>query len=141
MADLPDSNSSEDSDGDDNAITNCSQSLGDGATLYLQMMKTFTIMFFLLTILNIPLFILYENNTDGNEILKIGKLFRYFTIGNLGQLTKRCGWGDFAFKFMEENYGLTQQIEVDCGTGYVNEVQQFGFLYTIDKLYGGDSDG
>ena len=120
MADLPDSNSDESSD--DNAISECSQALGDGATLYLQMMKTLTIMFFMLTIMNIPLYVLYENNTDGNEITNIGKLFKYFTIGNLGQLTKRCGWGDFAFKFMTENAGLTQQIKIDCGTGYVNEM-------------------
>ena len=84
------------------------QALGDGATLYLQMMKTLTIMFFVLSIMNIPLYVMYENNTDGNEILNIGQLFKYFTIGNLGQLTKRCGWGDFAFKFMTENAGLTQ---------------------------------
>lgn len=140
MADLPDSNSSE-SSGNDGAISEVSQALGDGATLYLQMMKTLTIMFLLLTIMNIPLYILYENNTDGNEITNIGKLFKYFTIGNLGQLTKRCGWGDFAFKFMTENGGLNQQIEVDCGSGYVNEMQQFGFLYKIDKLWGGDSEG
>jgi hypothetical protein len=79
-------------------------------------------MFFVLTIINVPLYVMYENNTDGNDILNIGQLFKYFTIGNLGQLTKRCGWGDFAFKFMTENAGLTQQIKVDCGSGYVNEM-------------------
>lgn len=139
MADLPDSNSDESSD--DEAISECSQALGDGAILYLQMMKTLTIMFLLLTVMNVPLCILYENNTDGNDILNIGQLFKYFTIGNLGQLTKRCGWGDLAFKFMTENSGLQQQIKVDCGTGYVNEMQQFGFLYTIDKIWGGESEG
>ena len=61
MADLPDSNSSENSDSDENnGITDVSLALGDGATLYLQMMKTFAIMFLILTILNIPIFVLYE---------------------------------------------------------------------------------
>ena len=62
MADLPDSNSSsEDSEPDENnGITECSLALGDGATLYLQMMKTFSIMFFVLTIINIPIYVLYE---------------------------------------------------------------------------------
>ena len=60
MADLPDSNSSEDSDADENnGITDVSLALGDGATLYLQMMKTFSIMFLILTILNIPIYVLY----------------------------------------------------------------------------------
>ena len=70
MADLPDTDS--DLSSDDNAISECSQALGDGATLYLQMMKTLAIMFFILSIMNIPLYVMYENNTDGNEILNIG---------------------------------------------------------------------
>jgi hypothetical protein len=61
MADLPDSNSSDDSEAEENnGITECSLALGDGATLYLQMMKTFAIMFLFLTILNIPIYVLYE---------------------------------------------------------------------------------
>jgi hypothetical protein len=82
MADLPDTDS--DLSSDVNDISECSQALGDGATLYLQMMKTLAIMFFVLSIMNIPLYVLYENNTDGNDILNIGQLFKYFTIGNLG---------------------------------------------------------
>jgi hypothetical protein len=36
MADMPDTNSSEDSDAEENnGITDCSLALGDGATLYL----------------------------------------------------------------------------------------------------------
>ena len=61
MADLPDSNSSEDSEEEENnGISDCSLAFGDGATLYLQMMKTFTIMFLMLSILNIPIYVLYE---------------------------------------------------------------------------------
>ena len=100
MADLPDSASSDGSNEDDYAISECSQALGDGATLYLQMMKTFIIMFGILSFINIPIYVLYESNTNGNEY-KIGKLFKYFTIGNLGQMTRLCGWSDFDFKFHE----------------------------------------
>lgn len=97
MADLPDSgSSSEDSDADENnGITECSLALGDGATLYLQMMKTFAIMFFILSFLNIPIYIIYEKNTEGNDWGEMGKLFKFFTIGNLGQLTKKCGFSNF----------------------------------------------
>lgn len=70
MADMPESNSSSTS-GDDGALkglTQCSISLGEGATLYLQMMKTISIMFLVLTVLNVPLFFFYELNTTGNQL-------------------------------------------------------------------------
>jgi hypothetical protein len=84
MVDEPDSNSCDTSDSDDQMVSDCSQALGDGATLYLQTMKTFVIMFGLLVVINIPIFILYENNTDGNDLLGVNQFFKYFTIGNLG---------------------------------------------------------
>jgi hypothetical protein len=87
MQDLPDSGS-DSSDDEDKGITKCSQALGDGATLYLQMMKTFAIMFFLLSFINLPLFVIYEENTEGNQLNKLNFFFKYFTIGNLGQMTK-----------------------------------------------------
>lgn len=84
MTDLPDSGSSSSDAEEDKGITKCSQGLGDGATLYLQMMKTFAIMFFLLSILNLPIYIIYEQNTSGNILNKLDQFFKYFTIGNLG---------------------------------------------------------
>ena len=48
------------------------------------MMKTFAIMFFLLSILNLPIYIIYEQNTSGNILNKLDQFFKYFTIGNLG---------------------------------------------------------
>ena len=84
MLDQPDTGSSSSEGDEDKGITKCSQALGDGATLYLQMMKTFAIMFFLLTILNMPVYIIYEKNTSGNVLNKLNMLFKYFTIGNLG---------------------------------------------------------
>ena len=32
-------------------------------------------------------------------------------------------------------------MKIDCGEGYIGEIQQFGLLYSIDKLYGGESNG
>ena len=60
MIDLPDSGSSSSEGDEDKGITKTSQALGDGATLYLQMMKTFSIMFFILSLINLPIFIIYE---------------------------------------------------------------------------------
>ena len=87
MADLPSSDSTDSQDEDEKqskGLTQLSQSLGDGATLYLQMMKTIAIMMLLLTIMNIPIYILYEKSTINNDISNLSVLFKYFTLGNLG---------------------------------------------------------
>lgn len=98
-------------------------------------------MFFILTFLNIPIYVLYEQNTKGNDWGEVGKLFKFFTIGNLGQLTKKCGFSNMHWYFHATDPNLDQHVTVDCGNGYIGEIQQFGFLYEIDKVYGGKSDG
>jgi hypothetical protein len=62
MHDLPESGSSSDSSEQEvgaRGLTQAAQSLGDGATMYLQSVKTFAIMFIVLTIINIPIFMIY----------------------------------------------------------------------------------
>lgn len=140
MVDEPDSGSSSSEGEEDKGITKCSQGLGDGASLYLQMMKTFMIMFLLLSILNLPIYIIYEKNTEGNILNKLDKFFKYFTIGNLGQMTSKCGFSDFDYKFFKKPE-YTGEVLVDCGQGYIGELKEFGFLYKEDKVYGGLSDG
>ena len=74
MKDLPESNSDSDdgfAEDEPKGITQTSLALGDGATIYLQMMKSFTIMFAILTLVNIPIYIIYEQSTQGNH-LKLG---------------------------------------------------------------------
>ena len=66
MKDMPESNSSSEESEGAGGLTQCSLALGEGATLYLQMMKTLAIMFVILTIMNIPLLCFYELNTTGN---------------------------------------------------------------------------
>lgn len=102
MKDLPESNSSsDDEDEGTKGLTQCSIALGEGATLYLQMMKTLTVMFIILTIINIPLLSFYELNTKGNELNNFNKVFKYFTLGNLGQMDKQCSWSTLETNFNE----------------------------------------
>ena len=58
--------------------------IGEGTSLYLQMMKTFTIMFLLLTLLNIPLYMVYFENAKEPVFADFHKMFGFFTIGNVG---------------------------------------------------------
>jgi hypothetical protein len=84
MIDELTSGSSSSSEEGEGGISACSQALGDGASLYLQMMKTLAIMFAILSIVNIPILMIYENNTQGNQLDDLSQVFKYFTIGNLG---------------------------------------------------------
>ena len=57
-------------------------------------------------------------------------------------MSRKCGWADFDFKFREQSsLHKEQQVDIDCGAGYIGELKTFGFLYTFDKEYGGKSDG
>ena len=53
-------------------------------------MKTFAIMFILLSIINIPVLAMYQSNTVNNNFQNINQFFKYFTIGNLGQTDSKC---------------------------------------------------
>ena len=66
------------------------------------------------------------------------KAFKYFTLGNLGQMDKKCSWSTFEQHF-NQSYANKNFVTVDCGQGYIGELLEFGFLYQFDKLYGGDS--
>lgn len=105
------------------------------------MMKTLTIMFFILALINIPIFIMYESNTTGNKLNNYNEVFKYFTIGNLGQMSKKCGFSDFEHRFSVDAEIPQENIKFDCGLGYIGEIQEFGFLYKFDKEWGGDTDG
>ena len=56
------------------------------------MMKTFVIMFTVLTIVNIPILLIYQSNTTHNDFLALNQFFKYFTIGNLGQSDNVCDY-------------------------------------------------
>ena len=47
------------------------------------MMKTLIVLFFILSIINFPLYISYQNSTVNND-MSIKQMWKYFTIGNIG---------------------------------------------------------
>ena len=69
MADVPDSPESSASDYEDPyyGLQNGAIYLGEGAVLYLQIMKTIMYLFLVLTIINLPPLMLYPNLTNQNN--------------------------------------------------------------------------
>lgn len=155
MIDLPDSDSdSMDTDEQQaKGLTITAMNLGDGATLYLQMIKTFALMFILLSIINIPIYVLYEHNTQGNVYFDFSKSFRLYTLGNLGQLSKRCSHQTMDWHFLEyydkvkyPNKVLSNpkppKMQFDCGEGgYIERLMDFGLTYKNDSKYHGPTNG
>ena len=68
-------------------LDKCALSLGEGATLYLQTMKTLVIMFIILSIINIPLYVIYSGTTKRPNWTNIEDIFKLTTLGNLAKPT------------------------------------------------------
>jgi len=65
--------------------------IGEGTMIYLMMMKTITILFLILSIINFPLFFSYSHSTSNNDIT-LKHMWKYFTIGNIGSTDNNCAW-------------------------------------------------
>ena len=74
---------SSDEEGSVNGLRKISFVLGEGAVLYLQIMKSLAVMFFLLSVLNIPVYMMYSSASINNDYLNLDSGLRFFTVGNL----------------------------------------------------------
>lgn len=97
MKDVPDSDSDSEANDTFKGLSPAAIYLGEGAVLYLQMMKTFAFLFLFLTILNIPVFWMYASMTEGNNYSEMVEVFQYFTLGNLGKGNPICGYSNLDY--------------------------------------------
>ena len=70
--------------------------IGLGASLYLLTLKSFTLLFFVLTIINMPVFFLYNSGKE-TENLDTGFFSRYM-LGNIGESGPICQAFDLSKK-------------------------------------------
>ena len=104
MKDVPDSESDSAANDTFKGLSPASIHLGEGAVLYLQMMKTFAILFFMLTILNIPVFLMYSSMTVDNDYMSVQKAWQYFTLGNIGKGNNICGYSNIEYSDAQTIY-------------------------------------
>ena len=97
MKDVPDSDSDSEANDTFKGLSSASIYLGEGAVMYLQMMKTFAVLFFILTIINIPIFLMFSSTTVDNNYLALNQAFQYFTIGNIGKGNDVCSYSNVDF--------------------------------------------
>jgi hypothetical protein len=140
MVDVP-SSDSEDSDKNDTfkGLSNASIYLGEGAVLYLQTMKTLAILFFILTIINLPVFWMYAESTRNNDYGSLNQIFKYFTIGNIARTNQICGYSTLnnAKKPVDSKMfgSAPSSFQMKCDRGYIKEIEHYGFLYLLDHSH------
>ena len=49
-------------------------------------------MFFILSLINIPFYWAFNNSTKNNNLASVDQLWKYFTIGNIGNTDNTCNW-------------------------------------------------
>ena len=89
--------------------------LGYGVVSYFTIIYTFMLVFFLITLINIPVMFNNSNWTAYSGERQLSWTAQY-TTGNLGQSTTRC----LNVKMK------TEDLSVSCPTGLISEVTQFG---------------
>ena len=82
-------------------------------------MKTFAIMFFVLMLLNMPIYIIYSSNTTGNNLANLNVFFSYFTLGNLGRSNQKCDYGNVLSNMVLEYDQPPRKLNLKCDRGYI----------------------
>lgn len=92
MSDVPTSSDSSDTDTEDEycKLPLSTRYLGQSSILYLQTMKSLAVLFFILSLINIPIYYLYYSNTLNISSEDIQELFYYFSMGNLAYKQLLC---------------------------------------------------
>ena len=109
-------------------ITQASLKIGAGAVLYLQTLKTLAILFFILMLINLPIYIMYASSTNNNAYTDTEEGLRFFTIGNLGQMNPSCGSLTVDFADSDQVLDLRCPIEGQ----YMTNIKSYGFLQYAD---------
>ena len=82
--------------------------MGLGPSMFLLQVKAVTILFLILSIINIPIFVFYaaSNEATGSSMLDI---FMQLSLGNIGQRDYSC---------MSLNYATDTEIKFSCSSNF-----------------------
>jgi hypothetical protein len=92
MKDVPDSGSGSDNHDSFQGLSGAAIYLGEGAILYLQIVKTLGIMCVILSIINIPLYMVYANASQlaPVNIFNMNDVVDGYCMGNIGSVRSVC---------------------------------------------------
>jgi hypothetical protein len=92
MKDVPDSGSDSENHDSFQGLSQAAIYVGEGAILYLQIVKTLGIMCLILSIINMPLYIVYANaaNLSPVNIFNMNEVIDAYCLGNIGSTRQVC---------------------------------------------------
>ncbi|CDW82912.1 UNKNOWN [Stylonychia lemnae] len=77
--------------------------MGVGVTVYFKMLKFLMILFLWFFLLSLPSFLFYySGNQISTEKLTLKHIITAFSLGNIGQASNACNYGDCPYDFSQE---------------------------------------
>lgn len=76
--------SENDDNSDEELEEEVSIQIGEGSTLYLQMLYGLAVIFFILTVINGPVYFVFIDNAAAPAISGFHEFFTFFTLANIG---------------------------------------------------------
>ena len=88
--------------------------------MYLLQLKSFAFLFILLSVINIPLLVIFSsgNGVKGQNTSKINQLMSSFSLGNIGESGPECKLIDLASN--------PSEIELKCYSGTMKRIESVG---------------
>jgi len=109
----------------DARISEMSQEIGVGPTMFLMSAKSLAILFFVLTIINIPCYVFYYGSSaDSASIKSPQDLFNALSLGNIGQAAHACD---------VINWAQDATVSLSCNVGTLTSIRYMGVTKTDDQ--------
>ena len=103
---MPDSGSGSDNHDSFQGLSQAAIYVGEGAILYLQMVKTLGIMCVALSIINFPLYMIYASaaNEHSVSIFNMNSVINAYCLGNIGSIREVCDNSHIRFDIGQKLY-------------------------------------
>jgi hypothetical protein len=160
MKDVPDSGSDSEENLDSfQGLTKAAIYVGEGPVLYLQIVKTLGVMCTILSIINMPLYLMYSTAANSRvNFLNVNSVFQHFSLGYIGTTIQICQTSHIPYEAGKSLYPNFGEIATNVGNipryppkkmhykcpledGYFKSLDNFGFLYKIDMDFKTYSSG
>lgn len=99
------------------------EDFGIGVITYFKTLKSYCIIFFILTIINIPLYVIYTQRHTNKKVDNYMDLFFKTTIGNVASKLYNCNSYPLS-QIMNQND--TTRINLNCSTTIINSLDMVG---------------
>jgi len=109
----------------DARISEMSQEIGVGPTMFLMSAKSLAILFFVLTIINIPCYVFYFGSSASSANISTPQdLFNALSLGNIGEAAHACD---------VINWAQDTTVSLSCNVGTLTSIRYMGLTKADDS--------